>query len=65
MMKVIVNKELCIGCGACVSTCDKVFKLGDDGKSEVIENADLDQNAQCIEQAADACPAQAIKVEKE
>lgn len=63
-MKPKVNKDLCIGCGACISTCPEVFKFDDEGKSSVIEDADLEKNAECIEQAVISCPAQAIVVEK-
>ena len=34
-MKVKVNKDACIGCGACAQICDEVFELNDDGLSEV------------------------------
>jgi len=59
-----VDKELCIGCGACVSTCGNVFELGEDGKSQVKEGADLEKDKECIDQAVTSCPAQAISVEE-
>lgn len=59
-MNVSVNKETCIGCGACASTCPEVFEIGEDGKSQVKENADLTKNEKCIKEAIDGCPVQAI-----
>ena len=35
-MKVKVNQDACIGCGACTSICEDVFKINDDGLSEAI-----------------------------
>ena len=61
-MKPVVNKELCIGCGTCASICAEVFKMGADNKSEVIEVADLMKNKDCIDQAVQSCPAQAISL---
>ncbi|MBU0648861.1 ferredoxin [Patescibacteria group bacterium] len=63
-MRVKVNKEACIGCELCVSMCPKVFKLGEDGKSELIEQADFDKNSDCIDQAQASCPVAAIVAEK-
>ena len=34
-MKMTVDKNACIGCGACVGTCDKVFGF-EDNYAEVI-----------------------------
>jgi ferredoxin len=50
-----VDKEKCIGCGACEALCPEGFKL-EDGKARV-----LNQKAKCIKEAKDACPVQAIK----
>lgn len=61
-MKPKVDKELCIGCGTCVSLCNEVFELGDDGKSQIKEGADFAKNANCIEQSVTSCPAQAISL---
>ena len=53
---VSVDKEKCIGCGACEAICPEGFGLKD-GKAYV-KNA----NAKCAKEAADGCPVQAIKV---
>ena len=53
-----VDKEKCIGCSLCSSTCPDVFELGDDGKSHVKDPKGCDK-CDCNE-AANSCPAQAI-----
>jgi ferredoxin len=61
MMKVIVDQEVCIGCGACVSACPERFEMNEDGKSVVIEaNCDCD-----LQEIALDCPVQAIDVKEE
>ncbi|MCK4326879.1 MAG: ferredoxin [Candidatus Diapherotrites archaeon] len=55
---VTVNKELCIGCGACVATCPDAFEMGDDGKSHAKDGA---ADADCVEAAKNACPVSAIE----
>ncbi len=55
-----VDKEKCIGCGSCVALCPDVFELGSDGKAQVKEGADT--NKECVKEAAEACPVEAIKV---
>ena len=58
-MAIKVNKDICIGCGACISLCPSVFELNSDGKSEVISQADVE----CAKNAAQSCPVQAIIVD--
>lgn len=31
-----VNKDLCVGCGTCIVACPEGTKIGEDGKSEII-----------------------------
>ncbi len=52
-----IDKEKCIGCGSCEAVCPKVFKLNEETfKSEAID-ADNDD---CVQEAIDICPTQAI-----
>ncbi len=53
-----VDKETCIGCGACASTCSEVFEMKEDGKSHVKKSAK--NNEKCIQEAIDNCPVDAI-----
>lgn len=59
-MKVSVDEEKCIGCGACVSVCPDVFEMNDDGKS-VAKESETDKD--CAKEAVDVCPVDAIEVE--
>lgn len=53
-----INKEKCIGCGACVSICPSVFEIKD-GKANVKSQEDFE----CVDKAIESCPAQAISKE--
>lgn len=74
-MKVKVNKDACIGCGACASICPDVFELNDEGLSEVKveeENKEKEEKEEVVSvkeelqdevrDAADSCPTGAIEV---
>ncbi len=56
-MSIKVDKEKCIGCGACAGVCPEGFEMKD-GKSQV-----KDENADCIEEAISSCPVNAITKE--
>ncbi len=58
--KITINKEKCIGCGACAATCDN-FELKQ-GKAYP-KQAEVEELG-CNQQAADGCPVQAITIEK-
>jgi len=56
-----VDKNKCIGCGACSATCPAVFEMDDnEGKAQVKAGADLKKNAKCIKEATEGCPVDAI-----
>ncbi len=50
-----INKEKCIGCGACVSICSEVFEMHE-GKAKV----KAQKNIPCVQEAIDSCPVDAI-----
>ena len=45
--------DSCIGCGACESICDAVFKVED---KAVVESSAVAANEDCVKEAAEACP---------
>jgi len=60
-MKVGVDKDKCIGCGACTAVAPKSFKLSEDGKVEAIIPPGDEEVV--IKNAAESCPVEAIKIE--
>lgn len=63
-MRVEVFDDLCISCGACISTCPEIFEWGDDDKAIAkIEDVPSGQEVLAHE-AVEACPTAAIKEEE-
>lgn len=68
-MKIILNKEKCIGCGSCVAVCSDHFEMGDDGKTHLKDSQVEDgkevkevEKEGCGGQARDICPVKVIKI---
>lgn len=56
-----VNKDLCIGCGACQAVCPEVFEIEDDGLAAVVvEEIPEDVTEDAID-AKEGCPTNAIE----
>lgn len=62
-MKVKVNQEACIGCGACQAICEDVFELNDDGLSTIKQEEVNDELSESVNDAKESCPTGAIEVE--
>lgn len=75
--KVTVDRDACLACGIAPNLCPKVFVLGeDDGKNRVVDeytesiSEDLsvglisEELYDCVKEAAEACPVQAITIDK-
>jgi len=60
MFKIIVDKEKCIGCGACAAQCDN-FEMKD-GKAVAKEKEVKELG--CNKDAEEVCPVDAIKIEE-
>lgn len=58
MKNIEVDKNLCIGCGACVAICPQNFDFDDDGLSTVINDT---VTKEAVE-ASEVCPVYAIKI---
>lgn len=64
-MKVKVNQNACIGCGACTAIAESVFELNDEGLSETKkEDIQKEEEKEQVKEAADTCPTEAIEVEE-
>jgi|TARA_B100001971_G_C18110022_1_gene493655 ferredoxin len=57
--KIEVDREACIGCGACTAQCDN-FEMDGENKAKP-KNAEVDEIG-CNKDAKDVCPVDAIKV---
>ena len=70
-MKIIHEREQCIGCGSCAAVCPKYWEMADDGKSKLKGSSSKSANyelevkeAECNQEAADTCPVQCIVIKK-
>jgi len=71
-MRVTIEREECISCGACWAACPQFFEENpDDYWSQVVEEYRLDgelgkgeapQGLDCVTEAADVCPVEIIHV---
>ncbi len=62
-MKVKVNKDQCIGCGACAALASNVFEIDDTGLSSVIVDEVAEEDVESAKDAIDSCPTSAIEEE--
>lgn len=71
-MKIIHEKDKCIGCGSCVALCSKHWEMSEDGYASLKGGSKNDQGqyeletetAGCSKEAADACPVQCIIIQE-
>ena len=63
MAKVVyVDEEACTGCGTCEELCPDVFQMDEETeKAQVIKPEGTD----CVEEAIDTCPEEAISWQEE
>ncbi len=54
-----VEKEKCIGCGACVGACGEVFDFDDDGLA-IVKKEPSEENIEAATEALEGCPTNAI-----
>ena len=60
-MKVMVEKDLCTGCGLCIDSCPEVFEMVNDTAEAKNETVPVGLEEK-VKEAAQNCPTEAIKV---
>lgn len=60
-MKLVVDKDICIGCGACSAICPDVFEIDDEGLAvSIVDEVPEECNEDAID-AKEGCPVNAIE----
>lgn len=59
-MKVKVEQDVCVGCGACQSICEDVFKINDAGFAEAVVEEVPEELVDAATDALESCPVAAI-----
>jgi ferredoxin len=71
MKKIIFERDKCIGCGTCSVICPVFWEVGDDGRANLKEGVEADDNfekevedLECNIEAAQSCPVQCIHIKE-
>ena len=62
-MKVVVDPDICLGCGICTGICPEVFSLGPEPYAVVLLNPVPAHLVAAVKDAANQCPEEAIEFE--
>lgn len=60
-MKVSVDQDLCIACGACIDLAPSVYDWDDEGLAHVIVEEVPEEVEDLAREAVESCPTEAIK----
>ncbi len=60
-MKVRVDQDLCIACGACIDLAPNIFDWDDEGLAHVIVDEVPEEEEELAQEAMELCPTEAIK----
>ena len=63
-MKVVLNRDACIGCGACAALCENIFEIDNEGLSKVIKENVEGEDIELARDAIESCPTGAIALEE-
>lgn len=59
-MKVKVDQDLCISCGACVDVCPEIFQWDDEEKAHAVTDEVPSEYEDQAHEAVEGCPTNAI-----
>ncbi len=57
-MAILIDENECIGCETCVEMCPEVFAMDEGIEKATVK--DPESTADCVEEAIDSCPTEAI-----
>ncbi|MBG0770178.1 MAG: ferredoxin [Anaerolineaceae bacterium] len=63
-MKVIVDQDLCLGCGICEGLAPEVFSLANEPFAEVLVDPVPAEYEEAVRQSMEECPEEAISIEE-
>ena len=63
-MKVLLNRDACIGCGACAALCENIFEIDNEGISVVKKEEVQGEDIELARDAIESCPTGAIELEE-
>ncbi len=58
-MNAVIDPLLCTACGLCVELCPEVFEMGIEAAEVIADPIPLDQ-MDCVKEAEESCPVEAI-----
>ena len=62
-MRVVVDENLCTGCGLCVDVCPEVFEMPE--ALSIVKTADIPEDlVDGVKEAMESCPVEAIIIEE-
>jgi ferredoxin len=59
-VRVEVDQDLCISCGACIDTCPEIFDWNEDDKAYAVREEVPEELEDEAQEAVDGCPTGAI-----
>ena len=62
-MKIKVNQDACIGCGACLAISEDLFEMNEDGLSQAKVSEVPEDKKEQANEAVESCPTGAIEAE--
>jgi len=64
-MRAWIDRDGCISCGLCSSTCPEVFRMDDEDIAEVYVDEIPEDVEDMAQEAAEGCPVSVIHIEED
>lgn len=62
--RVTANRDVCVGSGLCAHVAPEYFDVSEAAVVEVLRNPVADEALHDVEEAVEACPTQALRLER-